>query len=157
VSEAAIAPLSAFTKAWAGWHRSWCALTGICCSLVGLSVGTYRHNAEPKLPEIDAKAYVAERLFSKATGKESASYTARTKQYEKARADFAARRDLLSVVEKIAGVTALLFGIAAVVRRENARMVMFAVGLGVSAIFFDMVLVVLAIVLIGSLISSLTC
>ena len=157
MSAAATLEMKNFAKAWAGWHRSWCALAGICCALIGLSVATYRHNAEPKLPEIDSKAYVAERLFAKATGKESASYTSRTKEYEKARQDFAARRDVMSVVEKIAGAAAILLGIVATMRRENARMAMFATGIGVAAIFFDMVLLILAIVLIGSVISSLTC
>lgn len=57
----------------------------------------------------------------------------------------------------IAGLSASLLGIVAIFRRENVRMAMLSAGLGVAAVFFDIVLVILAIVLIGSILSVWTC
>jgi hypothetical protein len=157
VSSAAPVGRRRFAEAWAGWHRSWCALAGIFCALLGLSVGTYRISAEPKPPAVDSKAYVAARLFAKATGKELPSATSRTKEDERARRDFAARREVMAFAGLIAGLSASLLGIVAIFRRENVRMAMLSAGLGVAAVFFDIVLVILAIVLIGSILSVWTC
>lgn len=146
--------LDVLARPWRGWQRSWLAWAGIVCALSGLSTALYRQHSEPSAPSIDAKTLAMESLQRKLTGIESARYAERQRAFEAARREFAPQKEILQMIERAAGMLAIFLGIGAAFRRENARLAMLAVGLGTAAVFFDVVMVILAVLLIVSIASS---
>ena len=137
-------------------------LVGILVGLSGTAAGFYRHQYEPVMEQSrSTSGYVAQSakdlVAKKLTGKSTEATARREADFAQRQTDWQASKTALKIAERVLGVIAIICVFCGFFRREKQQLLIYALGIGIGAIFFDYVVAALLVMLVLSLLSSLAC